>query len=445
MHMIYTKLTAKAMKLAYEYHDGQLDKAGLPYIFHVYAVADKCTSEYSTCVGLLHDILEDTNIEYSLLEQEFPVEVVQAVEILTRDNGVTYKDYIKSIITNKLATEVKLRDLENNMNKQRSALIPGGKKDSLVERYKWAYAYLTNAITANKQTVIEKNKTDIMNKKVHDAVEIREQDNYLVYGSALRYGLDIRNEQDDTMSSIRTYFYTNFNTFSANELLTLSRDVIRINDKDININRVFRDDVILVTIVKNIVEHRKSTRKELSESEILYQTQDVINDIGRYSVPHLKDQDIQIEIDYFYNRLREALIDKSCSYKHGEDHRTIFNNNLKDLFIQFSKTAGTKNKSIMPGTVIKYTEPEYVTVTATKQTWNRIMMAAFYYSLGRRTYIVSTVSEFIAAQNKWLFKKNIEKIIETIKEASKKPERLGDSCDRADWFRLCDCLEKSLK
>lgn len=72
------------------------------------------------------------------------------------------------------------------------------------------------------------------------------------------------------MSSIRTYFYTNFNTFSANELLTLSRDVIRINDKDININRTFRDDVILVTIVKNIVEHRKSTRKELSESEILH-------------------------------------------------------------------------------------------------------------------------------------------------------------------------------
>lgn len=55
------------------------------------------------------------------------------------------------------------------------------------------------------------------------------------------------------MSSIRTYFYTNLNTFSAHELLTLSRDVIRINDKDININRIFRDDVILVTIVKNIV------------------------------------------------------------------------------------------------------------------------------------------------------------------------------------------------
>lgn len=168
--MIYTKLTAKAMKLAYEYHDGQLDKAGLPYIFHVYAVADKCTSEYSTCVGLLHDILEDTNIEYDLLEQEFPAEVVSAVEILTRGRGVTYKDYIKNIVTNKIATEVKLRDLENNMNKQRSDLIPGGKKNSLVERYEWAYKYLTNAVTDSKET---KNETSSVNKKV-DSVTIKE-------------------------------------------------------------------------------------------------------------------------------------------------------------------------------------------------------------------------------------------------------------------------------
>ena len=440
MLMLYTKLTAKAMKLAYEYHDGQLDKAGLPYIFHVYAVADKCTSEYSTCVGLLHDILEDTNIEFCLLEQEFPAEVISAVEILTRDRGVTYKDYIKNIATNKIATEVKLRDLENNMNKQRSALIPGGKKNSLVERYEWAYEYLTNAV---KNEQAKEEKTNSMNKKV-DSVAIKEQDNYLVYGSALRYGLDIRNEQDDTMSSIRTYFYTNFNTFNAHELLTLSRDVIRINDKDININRIFRDDVILVTIVKNIVQHRKSAINKLSESEILNQTQAVIKDISRYSLPRLPDEYIQKEIDYFYKRLREALLDKSCN-NCDKDRKTKFSSDLKDLFIQSSKIAETKNNSMTPGAVMKDTGSEYVTVKATKQTWNRIMMAAFYYSLGRRTYIVGTVSEFIAAQNKWLYKKNIEKIVETIKEASKKPESLGDSCDRTDWFRLCDCLEKSLK
>lgn len=112
------------------------------------------------------------------------------------------------------------------------------------------------------------------------------------------------------MGSIRTYFYTNFNTFSAHELLTLSRDVIRINDKDSDANKIFRDDVILVTIVKNIAEHRKSTRKELSESEILNKTQTVINDISRYSLLRLKDEYIQKEIDYFYKRLREALLDK---------------------------------------------------------------------------------------------------------------------------------------
>ena len=59
------------------------------------------------------------------------------------------------------------------------------------------------------------------------------------------------------MSSIRTYFYSNFDTFSANELLTLSRYVIRMNHKDSDINRIFRDDIILATIVRNIAEHRK--------------------------------------------------------------------------------------------------------------------------------------------------------------------------------------------
>lgn len=166
------------------------------------------------------------------------------------------------------------------------------------------------------------------------------------------------------MSSIRTYFYTNFNTFSANELLTLSRDVIRINNKDSDINKIFRNDVILVTIIKNIVEHRKSTSKELSEPEILNQTQNIINDISRYSLPRLKDECIQEEIDYFYKRLREALLGESCD--RDEDHKTKINKDLKDIFIQSSKLAETKNKSMLPGTTIKYTEPECVTVTATK-------------------------------------------------------------------------------
>ena len=60
--MIYTVLTNKAIQIAYEAHQGQVDKAGLPYIFHPFHLAEQMTDEISTCVALLHDVAEDTDV-----------------------------------------------------------------------------------------------------------------------------------------------------------------------------------------------------------------------------------------------------------------------------------------------------------------------------------------------------------------------------------------------
>ena len=60
--MVYTPLTIKAMKLAYAAHHGQTDKSGVPYIFHPYHVAEQMTDEFTTCVALLHDVVEDTGL-----------------------------------------------------------------------------------------------------------------------------------------------------------------------------------------------------------------------------------------------------------------------------------------------------------------------------------------------------------------------------------------------
>lgn len=51
--MLYTKLTVEAMKLAEKYHRNQVNKNGIPYIFHVVAVAEDCKTEYAQCVSLL--------------------------------------------------------------------------------------------------------------------------------------------------------------------------------------------------------------------------------------------------------------------------------------------------------------------------------------------------------------------------------------------------------
>lgn len=60
MFVIYTEMTIKAMKYAYNAHLGQLDYNNVPYIFHPYHVAEQMDDEVSCTVALLHDVVEDT-------------------------------------------------------------------------------------------------------------------------------------------------------------------------------------------------------------------------------------------------------------------------------------------------------------------------------------------------------------------------------------------------
>ena len=176
--MIYTPLTKKALKLAYNAHKGDTDKAGTPYIFHPVAVAEivldifyKKRSRADTlvsggyyigntnyfesdfvecliCVALLHDVLKDNNtkhslqtllsemtevVEYSMntseLEQKGKDEIIrkvndiiEAIKILTNEkNKEHYLDYISDIYLskNELAILVKIADLRHSMDTTR--------------------------------------------------------------------------------------------------------------------------------------------------------------------------------------------------------------------------------------------------------------------------------------------------------------------------------------
>jgi len=118
--MIYTEMTIKAMKIAYEAHLGQLDYNDVPYIFHPYHLAEQMDDEVGCTVALLHDVIEDTNLTFADLEQIFPTQVVEIVRLLTHDENVDYFDYIREIKTNSIATKVKLEDLKHNSDESRS-------------------------------------------------------------------------------------------------------------------------------------------------------------------------------------------------------------------------------------------------------------------------------------------------------------------------------------
>ena len=119
--MIYTHLTNEAMKLAYRAHHGQTDKGGIPYIFHPYHLAEQMTDEYTTCVALLHDVVEDTDITLDELAKTFPREVIDALALLTHADGVDYYEYVAKIKDNPIAKTVKLADLTHNSDETRMA------------------------------------------------------------------------------------------------------------------------------------------------------------------------------------------------------------------------------------------------------------------------------------------------------------------------------------
>lgn len=113
--MIYTALTKKALKLCFEVHKNQVDKTGLPYVFHPFHLAEQMDDELSTVCALLHDVVEDSDVTFDeLSEMGFPSEVIDVLRLLTHEDGVPYMDYVREIKKNPVATKVKIADLKHN-------------------------------------------------------------------------------------------------------------------------------------------------------------------------------------------------------------------------------------------------------------------------------------------------------------------------------------------
>ena len=117
--MINTKLTRKAMIIAYEAHKNQVDKSGVPYIYHPIHVAEQMDTENECIIALLHDVVEDTNVTFKQLEEVFSKEIIDILKLLTREENIEYDEYIKRIKNNAIACKVKIADLTHNLDKTR--------------------------------------------------------------------------------------------------------------------------------------------------------------------------------------------------------------------------------------------------------------------------------------------------------------------------------------
>ena len=133
-----------ALELAVEKHKNQTDKAGNPYILHPLHVMENVNSKEGKIIAILHDIIEDTDVtEDYLLKIGLSKRIVDAVVALTRSKDIDYQEYIKNLGSNPLAKEVKLADLEHNMDLKRLPTLE--EKDLERNRkYQIAYHYLIN-------------------------------------------------------------------------------------------------------------------------------------------------------------------------------------------------------------------------------------------------------------------------------------------------------------
>ena len=151
--MYYTPMTKAAMKLCFEAHKDQIDKAGIPYVFHPISLAERFgeDQEAETCVALLHDVLEDTDYTVDDIRAAgMSEEVIEALLLLNHNPKVEYMDYVRHLSKNNIARHVKIYDLQHNSNLSRLEKVT--EKDlKRVEKYKEALKILFEVEGSSEQ------------------------------------------------------------------------------------------------------------------------------------------------------------------------------------------------------------------------------------------------------------------------------------------------------
>lgn len=84
----------KALEFALEAHAGQKDDSGKPYIVHPIQTADilkfVTNDENLIAAAYLHDVLEDCDIDYKTLVNEFNEDVANLVKEVTKKSYNTF-------------------------------------------------------------------------------------------------------------------------------------------------------------------------------------------------------------------------------------------------------------------------------------------------------------------------------------------------------------------
>ncbi|GAB3015603.1 bifunctional (p)ppGpp synthetase/guanosine-3',5'-bis(diphosphate) 3'-pyrophosphohydrolase [uncultured Cyclobacterium sp.] len=184
------KLIKKAFNVASEAHKEMRRKSGEPYIYHPLEVALICVEEIglgttSIIAALLHDVVEDTDMELEDIEREFGVKVAQIIDGLTKIAGVfdygssqqaeNFRKMLLTLSDDVRVILIKLADRLNNMRTLDS--MPRHKQLKIGSETKYLYAPLAHrlglySIKSELEDLylkfMDKEDYDFISKKISD-------------------------------------------------------------------------------------------------------------------------------------------------------------------------------------------------------------------------------------------------------------------------------------
>ena len=156
------KLIKRAFTLALEAHKDMRRKSGEPFIFHPLSVAEICAEEIglgttSIIAALIHDVVEDTDIELADVERMFGKKIAKIVDGLTKVSGVfeygtsqqaeNFRKMLFTLSEDVRVILIKLADRLHNMRTLES--MPRNKQLKIASETIYLYAPLAHRLGLN--------------------------------------------------------------------------------------------------------------------------------------------------------------------------------------------------------------------------------------------------------------------------------------------------------
>lgn len=178
------RLIKKAFTMALSAHKDMRRKSGEPFIFHPLAVAEICTEEIglgttSIVAALMHDVVEDTDIELADIDRIFGKKITKIIDGLTKIRGVfeygtsqqaeNFRKMLFTLSEDVRVILIKLADRLHNMRTLDS--MPRNKQLKIANETIYLYAPLAHRLGLNAiKTELEDLYLRFTDKQVYDSI-----------------------------------------------------------------------------------------------------------------------------------------------------------------------------------------------------------------------------------------------------------------------------------